>query len=651
MDLRRLLRGGAKGMGIGTALVGATAAGLWWQLFRRPLPRHPGGDRASAGLDGRVEIARDRWGMPTVRAQTRRRPLVRAGLLPRAGPALAGRHPAPDLLRPALRGRRARRLAGRPPDADARPAPGGAARGGRAGPRSSPAARRLLRRAQPGGRDRLGAARPSSSCCASSSSRGAPPTCSPEASCSRSGSRPTGSGSCCAPTSSASSARSAPRGSTPPTRRGTRSCCSPGRDSTATASRLAEQIGRVRDQIGLAAAASGSNNWTVSAEPLVDRRGPARRRSASAQRDAGRLVRDRPRARRPDLPRRLDPGAARDLPRSEQRRRLRLHQRDGGRRGPLRRANRGRELRVRGRAAAAGDRRGADHDPRRRISRSATRSASLITARSSTRLSARTTSSLWPCAGPPSTSPRSPTRTSACSEPTQRAGAGRAASGGHDAGLESGLGRPARIDRLQDDGPDPEAEGRLPGPAEAGLDWRVRMGGLDPLRRAARAGRSGGGLHRHGEQPGRRRLLSPPHHQRLAGRLSGGADRAAARARREEHDLDSFRRMQTDLYSIPGDEVVHRLARLEPTSPARDQGDRAPEELGPHARAADRRRARSTRPSCFAWRGSSPARRSATETSPSATSTAPTTGSSRTSPRPGAGRRTCWTSGRRATTS
>jgi penicillin amidase len=35
---------------------------------------------------------------------------------------------------------------------------------------------------------------------------------------------------------------------------------------------------------------------------------------------------------------------------------------------------------------------------------------------------------------------------------------------------------------------------------------------------------------------------------------------------REEHDLDDFRRMQTDLYSIPGDEVVHRLARLEPAT-------------------------------------------------------------------------------------
>ena len=77
------------------------------------------------------------------------------------------------------------------------------------------------------------------------------------------------------------------------------------------------------------------------------------------------------------------------------------------------------------------------------------------------------------------------------------------------AGLEPGLGGPARIDRLQDGRPDPDAEGRLPGPAEARLDGRVRVGGLDSLRRAARAGRSRRGLPRHGQQPGRRRLTIP----------------------------------------------------------------------------------------------------------------------------------------------
>src|SRR5436190_1268573 len=69
MDLGRLLSTGAKGMGIGTALLGGTAAGLWWQLFRRPLPR-TAGDVRVRGVEGRIEIVRDRWGMPTVRAET-----------------------------------------------------------------------------------------------------------------------------------------------------------------------------------------------------------------------------------------------------------------------------------------------------------------------------------------------------------------------------------------------------------------------------------------------------------------------------------------------------------------------------------------------------------------------------------------------------
>jgi penicillin amidase len=56
-------------MGVGAAVFGATAAGLWWQLFRRPLPRTEG-EITIPGIEGRIEIARDRWGMPTVRAET-----------------------------------------------------------------------------------------------------------------------------------------------------------------------------------------------------------------------------------------------------------------------------------------------------------------------------------------------------------------------------------------------------------------------------------------------------------------------------------------------------------------------------------------------------------------------------------------------------
>jgi penicillin G amidase len=66
-DLGRLMKAGAKGVGIGTALFGASAAGVWWRLFRHPLPKTKG-EIDVRGIEGRVEIARDRWGMPRVKA-------------------------------------------------------------------------------------------------------------------------------------------------------------------------------------------------------------------------------------------------------------------------------------------------------------------------------------------------------------------------------------------------------------------------------------------------------------------------------------------------------------------------------------------------------------------------------------------------------
>ena len=52
-------------------LAGGTAAGLWYQLFRRPLPRTRGRLRAM-GLSAAVDIRRDRWGVPHIRARSRR---------------------------------------------------------------------------------------------------------------------------------------------------------------------------------------------------------------------------------------------------------------------------------------------------------------------------------------------------------------------------------------------------------------------------------------------------------------------------------------------------------------------------------------------------------------------------------------------------
>jgi penicillin amidase len=50
-----------------TALVAGVGAGLWYQLLRRPLPRSEGRIEVR-GIDGPVEIRRDRWGAPHVRA-------------------------------------------------------------------------------------------------------------------------------------------------------------------------------------------------------------------------------------------------------------------------------------------------------------------------------------------------------------------------------------------------------------------------------------------------------------------------------------------------------------------------------------------------------------------------------------------------------
>ncbi len=65
-------RGKRRALGLGgalAALAGTTAAGLWWQLFRRPQPKADGRLRVD-GLEGPLRIERDRWGVPHVRARS-----------------------------------------------------------------------------------------------------------------------------------------------------------------------------------------------------------------------------------------------------------------------------------------------------------------------------------------------------------------------------------------------------------------------------------------------------------------------------------------------------------------------------------------------------------------------------------------------------
>jgi penicillin G amidase len=63
-----LKRAGILG-GAFAAIAGTTAGGLWWQLFRRPLPKTSGRLRV-AGIESLIEVSRDRWGVPHIRARS-----------------------------------------------------------------------------------------------------------------------------------------------------------------------------------------------------------------------------------------------------------------------------------------------------------------------------------------------------------------------------------------------------------------------------------------------------------------------------------------------------------------------------------------------------------------------------------------------------
>src|SRR3954447_20930720 len=71
--MARLSRGGAARAGLlagaaGTGLSAAAAAAVWHRLARRPLPKEKGTIEVP-GLEGRVTVRRDRWGVPHVEAE------------------------------------------------------------------------------------------------------------------------------------------------------------------------------------------------------------------------------------------------------------------------------------------------------------------------------------------------------------------------------------------------------------------------------------------------------------------------------------------------------------------------------------------------------------------------------------------------------
>ena len=287
----------------------------------------------------------------------------------------------------------------------------------------------------------------------------------------------------------------------------------------------------------------------------------------------------RARRRRPLLPRGLLSRPARDRVRTEQRRRLVVHEHDGRRHGPVRRADRRRRLRVRGRAPAA---RGLTT----RRSRSAgapspfgSRSAGPTTARSSTRRYGPTPASRWRSPGRRSTPRASPRPASGCSTstsgpnwsirspPTTRRSR---TSSGPIATARSATRRSAWS--RSGAAAVPTCRSRA---GRAQYEWE----GLGPLRRAPRARRPRSGLRPDREQPDHAGGLSAPRHQRLARRLPGAPDRGRAgglrRARPRRLRRPADRHALAARASRP-----HAGSRPAPARPARDGGDRAPAQLG-----------------------------------------------------------------------
>ena len=253
-----------------------------------------------------------------------------------------------------------------------------------------------------------------------------------------------------------------------PTRPTTRS--SPRKPWSGDGLALVEQIDAVRRSIGLAAEASGSNNWAVSGAAQRHRLAADRRRPAPAPEHAGHLVPGRacatasassaaPRCRgcpastwaRTTTSAGPSPTSwptSRTSSSSGSRATATCSKTSGGRCETVRE-----EIVVKGRDEPERAR-GAHHPPRPDRQRGARRrrgraaGAALADARRTDRLR----------------------RHVRAARDRLRPGAGREARGPHLARLEPDLGRPPRLDRLQADRPPAAAPRRLPRPAEAGLD-------------------------------------------------------------------------------------------------------------------------------------------------------------------------------------
>ena len=532
MDLGRLLGPAPRGWGSARRSSAPPPPGSGGSSSAGPFP----GRRATlvaAGLEGRVEIARDRWGMPTVRARTAADLWFGQGFCHGQD-----RLWQCDLHRRVSSGRVSEIAGhagppGRPADADPGAAPSGPARGGRARPGAARAARRLLRRAQPGRARRLAPCRPSSSCCGCEFEPWRPADMLAGGKLlsfglSTNWERELLRADLVRELGEERAARldpTYPKGNPVALRPGEgfdgeRARASPSR-SAGSASRSGSRRPPAARTTGPSAPSrSATGGALLAGDPHL----PSGMPGVWYEVGAG--------ARRAHLPRRLDPGPARDLAGPERRRRLRLHQRDGRRRGPVRRADRGRELRVHGGAAPAGDRRGADHGPGPGAA-GAPRGAAHPPRpdRERARSGADDEQPLalrWAALDQPSISHAhvgvlEPTSGPELVELLRTVTMPVSNLVWADRHGSIGYKMMGRIPMRKGDCPD------LPKPGWTGeFEWE----GWIPYEEMPELVDPERGLHRHRQQPGGRRLLSPPHHQRLARRLPRRADRAADRGDR-----------------------------------------------------------------------------------------------------------------------
>ena len=328
---------------------------------------------------------------------------------------------------------------------------------------------------------------------------------------------------------------------------------------------IAEQIDAVRRGDGAGDRGQRLQQLGRHRRAQRDRLAADRRRPPPAPEHAGHLVPGRPHPGRPLRPRRLAARHARRLHGPEQRRLLDLHQRAW----PTSRISSSRESRATATCSRTSGARSRSC-ARRSRSRDATRP------RSSTCGVTHHGPIVNEALGADEAEPLALSWLT-LDEPTAfrgmfelhstqlRPGAGRDARGAHLARLEPDLGRPPRLDRLQADRPPAAAQGRLPRPAEAGLDGGVRVGRDDPLRGAA-GGRStpkSGFL-----VTANNRIVGDeyPHHI-TSEWLDGFRARRIEEMLRasDEHDIEGFEAMQSDNLSIPGLEAARRLGRLAPS--------------------------------------------------------------------------------------